>query len=487
MEFKGALYELFKKTSGAVIDDGLINKEEFQLALFKTNKRESLFAERFKNSFSIAKDASFLCNGIAGLKSYPKTNSWKEGTDCCSWDGLYGNFPSDTTLFLLPYLQKLNLAYNDFNRSKIPYEFGRFESLLYLNLSHARFVGEVPSQVSHLSKLVSLDLSSSIYYHEQFTIDKHALEGIVHNLTEVRHLFLDGINMSSVNPHVFMSLSSSLRSLSLGGCDFQGKFPKNIFDLPNLLQLTHLDLSMNQLSGQIPRSLGNLLQLTHLDLSHNQLSGQVPLSILNLTRLEDLTIVENSLEGSIPDDVTAFPDLILLDLSNNLFNGTLPSWLYTAPTLKEIDLSQNQISGHIKEFQSKSLESIWLENNKLQGLLPSSIFQLLNLIGLSLSSNNLSGVIELSMFSNLPNLKYLDLSYNSLSLTSNSTSTVNLTSLLLSSCNLSEFPQFLKGLKSLEWLDLCYNRIEGKIPQWMQEVGIDSLSFDDQYLSDLKK
>ncbi|KAK5834506.1 hypothetical protein PVK06_018387 [Gossypium arboreum] len=81
------------------------------------------------------------------------------------------------------------------------------------------------------------------------------------------------------------------------------------------------------------------------------------------------------------------------------------------------------------------------------------------------------------MFSSLPNLKYLDLSYNSLSLTSNSTSSVNLTSLFLSSCNLSEFPQFLKGLKSLESLDLSYNRIEGKIPQWMQEVGNDSLTY----------
>ncbi|MFQ6641987.1 hypothetical protein Gotur_016039, partial [Gossypium turneri] len=565
---------------------------------------------QFKDSFSITEDASFYCDDSAGLKSYPKTNSWKEGTDCCSWDGvtcdhlnahvialdlscswLYGTFPSNTTLFLLPHLQKLNLAYNDFNLSEIPSELGRFTSLFYLNLSNTGFLGEVPSQVSHLSKLVSLDLSFSIYGNGQLTIDKHALEGLVQNLTEVRHLFLDGMDMSSVNAHVFMNLSSSLRSLSLAYCDLQGKFPKNIFDLPNLnllnlrgnqnlnldplklnwssnlehldlssmsfstefidsvdnlqalkyldlsgnsffqglsvsitnlssleylilrgtnvfgglldsmgnlvslnlsgpvprslgnlLQLTHLDLSVNQLSGQISRSLGNLLQLTHLDLWQNQLSGQIPLSILNLTQLEYLGISNNSLEGSIPDEVTAFPNLIYLYLDNNLLNGTLPSWLYTAPSFKEIELSQNQFSGHIKEFQSKSLELISLDNNKLQGPLPSSIFQLLNLTDLSLSSNNLSGVIEFRMFSNLPNLKYLDLSYNSLSLTSNSTSSVNhilpnLTDLLLSSCNLSEFPQFLKGLKSLESLDLSCNKIEGKIPQWMQEVGNGSLAY----------
>ncbi|KAL1103305.1 hypothetical protein V6Z11_D05G430200 [Gossypium hirsutum] len=350
-----------------------------------------------------------------------------------------------------------------------------------------------------------------------------------------------------------MNLSSSIRSLSLVGCDLQGKFPKkhlkfpkSIFDLPNhnlfnlrrnqnlnldplkfnqssnlehldlswvsfsrmvprslgnLLQLTHLDLSWNQLSGQIPRSLGNLLQLTHLsllwnqlsgqipkslgnllqlthlDLGGNKLSGQIPSSILNLTQLEYLGIIKNSLEGSIPDEVTAFPNLIYLYLDNNLLNGTLPSWLYTAPSLWEIDLSQNQFSGHIKEFQSKSLKYILLENTKLQGPLPSSIFQLLNLTQLSLSSNNLSGVIEFRMFSSLPNLKVLDLSYNSLSLTFNTTSMVNLRYLYLSSCNLSEFPQFLKGLKSLDSLDLSCNKIEGKIPQWMQEVGNDSLTY----------
>ncbi|TYJ38679.1 hypothetical protein E1A91_A04G008500v1 [Gossypium mustelinum] len=519
---------------------------------------------QFKNSFSITEDASLSCN-----KSHPKTNSWKEGTDCCLWDGVT--------------CDHLNA------------HFGRFTSLFYLNLSNTGFVGEVPSQISHLSKLVSFDLSLNL----DITFDNHALEGLVHNLTEVRHLFLDGIRMSSINPHVFTNLSSSLRSLSLAYCDLQGKFPKNIFDLPNLnllnlgnnqnlsldhlkfnrssnlehldlswmsfstesidsvdnlqalkyldlsgnsflqglsvsitnlssleqlkisyanicgglpdsmgnlvslkfldlsysnllgpvprslgnlLQLTDLDLSRNQLSGQIPRSLGNLLQLTHLDLSNNQLSGQIPLSILNLTQLEYLGIYENSLEGSIPDEVTVFPNLKYLYLYNNLLNGTLPSWLYTAPSLKEIHLAQNQFSGHIKEFQSKSLELIALDHNKLQGPLPFSIFQLLNLTRLFLSSNNLSGVIEFSMFSNLSNLQFLDLSYNSLSLTSNSTFSVNhifpnLTSLFFSSCNLSEFPQFLKGLKSLESLGLSWNRIGGKIPQWMQEVGNDSLTY----------
>ncbi|KAK2980988.1 hypothetical protein RJ640_023314 [Escallonia rubra] len=434
-------------------------------------------------------------------------------SNCCTWDGvtcdevqgnvigldlscsqLQGTIPSNTSLFQLSYLQKLNLALNNFSLSRISHRFGGFSSLTHLNLSNAVLEGEIPREISHLSKLISLDLSGN---YGGISLGSHTFSLLLENLTQISELRLSRVNISAVLP---MNLSSSftdgklpdgifhlhkLQKLDLkGNYDLTGKFPKLNWNSNNSLEklsicqtsfsgeipdsvsylksLSYLDLSRCKFSGPIPESLGNLTHITVLALSSNNFSGHLPLTLANLELLTFFEIYQNRFEGHIPDWFGNLKKIRVLDLANNSFSGQFPFSVTNLTLLEFLDLQNNSLTGTIPSNISgfQNLIHLGLSGNSFNGTVPSWLVTLPSLKGILAASNQLRGFIPEFQHDCLMIIDFRDNKLNgpipqSISLL------VNLTILTLSSNNLSgnlSLGMFSR-LKKLNFLDLSDNSI----------------------------
>ncbi|XP_033145493.1 receptor like protein 24 [Brassica rapa] len=354
---------------------------------------------------------------------------------------LSGTLKPNSSLFRLHHLRYLDLYQNNFISATLPSEFDNLNRLEVLYLSNNSFVGQVPSSFNNLSLLSYLDLSQN---------DLTGSFPLLRNL-------------------------SKLSFLDLNNNHFSGTLNPNITSLFELYNLRYLDLSYNNFSSSLPSEFGNLNKLEILALQSSDFFGEVPPTISNLTSLTELYLDDNQLTGSFPL-VQNLTMLSVIEIADNHFSGTIPSSLLTMPSLLVLKLRGNNLTGSIKFPNSSTpsrLEYLYLGKNHFEGKIIEPISKLINLKLLDLSLLNTSYPIDLNLFSSLESLLHLDLSGNSISpasLDSKSDIPINLEILWLQGCGIKEFPNILKILEKLEYIDISGNIIKGKVPEWLWKL-----------------
>nr|GEW49455.1 leucine-rich repeat domain, L domain-like protein [Tanacetum cinerariifolium] len=87
--------------------------------------------------------------------------------------------------------------------------------------------------------------------------------------------------------------------------------------------------------------------LKAIDLSSNNLTGQIPNEVTNLHGLLVLDLSDNSLVGEIPRNIGHMTELLTLNLSRNMFSGEMPSSISDMHSLNDLDVSFNNLSGRV--------------------------------------------------------------------------------------------------------------------------------------------
>ena len=156
-----------------------------------------------------------------------------------------------------------------------------------------------------------------------------------------------------------------------------GRIPVTI---GNLFWLQELNLHGNELQGALPNSIGLLTNLKYLDLSHNYLES-IPDTIVNLTKLEKLYLYDCVISGPIPETIKNLTLLRELLLENNKFSGSIPDMFENMSDLEDLHLQNNQLTGKIPDSigSLSSLKNLFIGNNKLYGAIPNTIVSLINL------------------------------------------------------------------------------------------------------------
>ncbi|KAI9393859.1 hypothetical protein POPTR_005G011600v4 [Populus trichocarpa] len=464
-----------------VLASGLRNLEELHLSDNKFN--DSILSSL--SGFSTLKSLHLSNNkftgtiGLKGLRNleelylgFNKFNnsilSSLSGFSTLKSLDLSGNmFTGSTGLYGLRNLETLNLEYTDFKESILIESLGALPSLKTLYASYSKF--------KHFGK----GLSNSSSLEEVFLYYSYLPASFLRNighLSTLKVLSLAGVDFSSTLPAEGWCELKNLEHLFLSRNNLKGVLPPC---LGNLSSLRSLDLSDNQLEGNIALShLSHLPQLEYLSVSYNHF--QVPKSFgsfMNLSNLKFFACDNNELipapsfqplvpkfqllffsasnctskphEAGFPNFLQSQYDLVVVDLSHNKFVGEpFPSWLFENNTkLNRLYLRDTSFIGPLQlpQHPTPNLQTVDMSGNSIHGQIARNICSIFpRLKNFMMANNSLTGCIP-PCFGNMSSLGYLDLSNNHMS------------------CELLEH-NFPTVGSSLWFLKLSNNNFKGRLP-----------------------
>ncbi|CAJ1952954.1 unnamed protein product [Sphenostylis stenocarpa] len=368
-------------------------------------------------------------------------------------------------------------------------------SLRHLDLSSNRFKGGDMKSFANICTLHSLNMNENNLIESLPSILHNLSSGCaIHSLQELdlKYNYITGTLLD-------LSIFSSLKTLLLDGNDLNGKISKDvrlpsnleilsmssnsIEDLPVIIHhlsgcardtLQELNLVGNKINGSLP-DLSVFSNLKVLDLSANQLNGKIAEGNKLPSKLESLSIRSNSFEGGIPKSFGNACVLRSLNMASNNFNCEFSMIIHHLSgcarySLEELYLHMNQINGTLPDLSTfTSLRGLYLYGNELNGEIPKDIQFPPQLELLDMQSNFLKGLLTDYHFTNMSNLKTLELSDNSLALefTQNWFPSFQLEYIGLRSCKLGpKFPKWLQTQNEFYFIDISNATISDIVPNW---------------------
>ncbi|KAH6806762.1 hypothetical protein C2S51_031593 [Perilla frutescens var. frutescens] len=277
-----------------------------------------------------------------------------------------------------PYLMYLNLGNNTMS-GRIPNSIGFLVWLESLSLYGNKFSGQIPFSMHNCTDLLKIDLSHN-------NLDGNLPTWMGTSLPNLRILILRSNKLGGEISSEICRLQS-LQILDLSNNRISGMIPRcvcNFYAMATKMVFEHefyinsswyyimekpLMESASVMTKGVELEYNTILSLvTNIDLSMNNLSGEIPKEFTSLVGLESLNLSGNHFIGSIPESIGDMKQLESLDLSRNSLSGQIPNGFTLLSSLSYLNLSFNKLTGRIPEStQLSTMEASSFMGNNLCG------------------------------------------------------------------------------------------------------------------------